>query len=55
MKQQFVVIHRHAVLQETQKTREILKTPRLKHVVFLRKYEKKQFVVDIRFWQKACL
>jgi hypothetical protein len=41
MKQQFVVTHRHTILQEAEKTWQILNRPTLKHVMFLRKYKAK--------------
>ena len=42
-KNQFVVIHRYTILQETEKTCLIVNRPRLKHGTFLRKYEDTQF------------
>jgi hypothetical protein len=36
MEQQFVVIHRHTTLQDTDQNRQTLK-----HVMFLRKYKEK--------------
>ena len=41
--QQFVVTHRYIVLQETGKTWQIIDRPTFKHIVFLRKYKRKQF------------
>ena len=43
MKQQFAVTQRYAVLEETEKTWQILNKPTFKHVVFFRKYKQKQF------------
>jgi len=39
MKQQFVVTHRYTTLRETKKKSPILSRPKLKHVMFLRKYK----------------
>jgi len=39
MKLLFIVNHRYIILQETEKTRQILNRQALKHVTFLRKYE----------------
>jgi len=39
MKQLFIVNQRYIILQETEKTRQILNRQTLKHVTFLRKYE----------------
>jgi hypothetical protein len=44
MKQKFVVTQQYTFLQEREKTWTILFRPRVKHVMFLRKYWDKQFV-----------
>jgi hypothetical protein len=36
MKQQFVITHQHTILQETEKTWQLLNRPKFKHVMFLR-------------------
>jgi len=56
MKQQFVVTHRHAVLQKTEETWPILNRPTFKHVMFLRKCKDEHFsFVGTTFWLQLCL
>jgi hypothetical protein len=38
MKWQLVVTHQYTVLQEPEKTRQIINRPTVKHVMFLQKY-----------------
>jgi len=45
MKQQFVVTHRETVLQETEETKTTLNRRTIKHVMVLRKYKDRQFVL----------
>jgi len=57
MKQQTVVTHQYTILQEKERTWQILNRPTLKNVTILKKYTEKQFsfCVDTTFWQKMCL
>jgi hypothetical protein len=48
-KQQFVGASRYAILQETEKSWQMLNRPAFKNVMFLRKYQEKLFCVETRF------
>jgi hypothetical protein len=40
---EFVLTHRYTILEDTEKTWQIINRPTLKHVTFLDKYKEKQF------------
>jgi hypothetical protein len=44
MEQQIVVTQQYTILQETQKTPQIINRPIFQHVMLLRKYKEKQFL-----------
>jgi hypothetical protein len=55
MKQQFIITHRHTILQQTEKAWPILNRPALKHVVFLRNTRTSNLFADTTLWQKESL
>jgi len=46
MQRQFVITHTYAVLRETGRVWQIINRPTLKHVMFLGKYNEKQFFCE---------